>query len=73
MINAFIICDEKISSKNQCETLVSELKKKKKVNCDHLIIKKNFFHCLPNVLIFYFLNLINLHLILYKNMLMTLF
>ena len=32
MINAFIICDEKISSKNQCETLVSELRKKKKLN-----------------------------------------
>ena len=30
MINAFIIYDEKISSKNQCETLLSELRKKKK-------------------------------------------
>ena len=29
MINAFIICDEKISSKNQCETLVVSLEKKK--------------------------------------------
>ena len=60
MIKALIIYDEKTSSKNQCETLVSELKKKKKVNCDHLIIKKNFFHCLPNILIFSFLSLINL-------------
>ena len=30
MIDAFIIYDEKISSKNQCETLLSELRKKKK-------------------------------------------
>ena len=59
MINAFIICDEKISSKNQCETLVSELRKKKKIKCDYLIIKKKIFHYLPNVLIFFILNLIN--------------
>ena len=58
MINAFIICDEKISSKNQCETLVSELRKKTKIKCDYLIIKKKIFHYLPNILIFYILNLI---------------
>ena len=58
MINAFIICDEKISSKNQCQTLVSELRKKIKIKCDYLIIKKNFFHYLPNILIFFILNLI---------------
>ena len=60
MIDTFIICDEKISSKNQCDSLVSELKKKKKIKCDYLIIKKKFFHYLPNVLIFYVLNFINL-------------
>ena len=59
MINAFIICDEKISSKNQCETLVVELRKKKKIKCDYLIIKKKIFHYLPNALIFFILNLIN--------------
>ncbi len=58
MIDAFIIYDEKISSKNQCETLLSELRKKKKIKCDYLIIKKNFFHYLPNILIFLILNLI---------------
>ena len=46
MINAFIICDEKISSKNQCETLLSELKKKK-VKCDYLILKKKSFIISP--------------------------
>ena len=56
MINAFIICDEKISSKNQCETLVSELRKKK-IKCDYLIIKKNL-SLSSNVLIFFILNLI---------------
>jgi len=59
MIKAFIIYDEKISSKNQCETLVNELRKKKKIKCDYLIIKKKFFHHLPNLLIFFVLNLIN--------------
>ena len=54
MINAFIICDEKISSKNQCETLVSELRKRIKIKCDYLIIKKKIFHYLPNILIFLF-------------------
>ena len=58
MINAFIIFDEKISSKNQCETLVSELRKKTKIKCDYLIIKKKIFHYLPNILIFFILNLI---------------
>ena len=60
MIDAFIIYDEKISSKNQCETLLSELRKKKKIKCDYLIIKKNFFHYLPNALIFLVLNFISL-------------
>jgi len=59
MIDAFIIFDEKISSKNQCETLVSELRKKIKIQCEYLVIKKNFFHHLPNVLIFFGLILRN--------------
>ena len=59
MIDAFIIYDEKISSKNQCETLVSELKKKK-INCDYLVIKKRFYHYLPNILIYYLLKVTNL-------------
>ena len=59
MINAFIIYDEKISSKNQCETLVSELRKKNLFKCDYLIIKKKIFHYLPNLLIFFVLNLLN--------------
>ena len=68
MINAFIICDEKISSKNQCETLVSELRKKKKIKCDYLIIKKKILHYFPNVLIFFVLNLMNfLNLSKHKN------
>lgn len=58
-MDACIIYDEKASSKNQCETLVSELRKKKKVKCDYLVIKKNFFHYLPNVLIFFILSLID--------------
>ena len=40
MIDALIIYDEKISSKNQCEALLSELRKNKKINCEHLIKKK---------------------------------
>ena len=68
MINAFIICDEKISSKNQCETLVSELRKKAKIKCDYLIVKKKTFHYLPNILIFFILNLIKfVKLSKYKN------
>lgn len=59
MIDAFIIYDEKISSKNQCETLISELRKKIKIKCEYLVIKKNFFHHLPNVLIFFGLILRN--------------
>ena len=59
MIDAFIIYDEKISSKNQCETLVNELRKKKKIKCEYLIIKKKPYHYLPNVLIYFILNLIN--------------
>lgn len=56
MIDALIIYDEKISSKNQCEALLSELRRNKKINCEYLIIKKNFFHFFPNSLIFFFLN-----------------
>ena len=59
MIDAFIIYDEKISSKNQCETLVNELRKKKKIKCEYLIIKKKTYHYLPNVMIYFILNLIN--------------
>jgi mitochondrial fission protein ELM1 len=59
MIDAFIIYDEKISSKNQCETLVNELRKKKKIKFEYLIIKKKPYHYLPNVLIYFILNLIN--------------
>ena len=55
MIDALIIYDEKISSKNQCEALLSELRRNKKINCEYLIIKKNFFHFFPNSLIFFFL------------------
>ena len=46
MIDALIIYDEKISSKNQCEALLSELRRNKKINCEYLIIKKKFFHFL---------------------------
>ena len=57
MIRSLIIYDEKPSSRNQCETLLNELKKKKKIECDRLLVRKKIFHHLPNVLIFILLKI----------------
>ena len=56
MIRSLIIYDEKPSSRNQCETLLNELKKKK-IECDRLLVRKKIFHHLPNVLIFILLKI----------------
>ena len=47
MIRSLIIYDEKPSSRNQCETLLNELKKKKKIECDRLLVRKKSFITYP--------------------------
>ena len=52
-----IIVDEKLSSVNQCQSIVNELKKKnnKKFLIKYLTIKLNFMKYLPNFFIYYFI------------------
>ena len=54
MMHGLIIYDEKLSSKNQCEILIGNLKKKHKIKYDCLIVKRKIIHYLPNSLIFIF-------------------
>ena len=57
MLKILVIVDEKKSSKNQCEALISQLKLKRKLIYKSIIIKKNLFHWMPNFLIFYILKI----------------
>ncbi len=52
-----VIIDEKLSSINQCQSIVNELKKKtnKKILIKYITIKLNFMRYLPNFFIYYFI------------------
>ena len=55
MKRILVITDEKKSSVNQCEALIAELKKKKKVTVEYQTIKRKLIHELPNILIYIYL------------------
>jgi len=52
MSKALVITDEKKSSINQCNALINEIKKKKKLNVDYRLIRKNIINHLPNSLLY---------------------
>lgn len=55
MHRILVILDNKQSSKNLCEALISEIKKIKRISTDYLIINKEIIHYLPNILIYLYL------------------
>ena len=63
MKKILIITDDKRSSLNQCEALLNDLKKMDKFYVSYKKIKKNFFHKMPNAIIYFVLFCVSL----YKN------
>ncbi len=55
MKKVLIITDEKKSSYNQCEALLYYLKKKVKLKTEHIKIKRELTHTLPNFVIYIYL------------------
>ncbi len=60
MKRILVITDEKKSSINQCEALIEELKKRKRLNVEYQTIKRKFIHEFPNFFIYFYL-LINFY------------
>ena len=60
MKKILIISDGKKSSLNQCEALLNELKKIDKYYVSYMVIRKLFFHKLPNVAIYFYLFCVSL-------------
>ena len=52
MFKILVITDDKLSSLNQCNSLISELKITKKIKLRYIKIKKSFFHFFPNSFIY---------------------
>ena len=52
MFKILVITDTKLSSINQCNSVVNELTSSKKINLQHIKIKKSFFHFFPNSFIY---------------------
>ena len=52
MFKVLVITDDKLSSLNQCNSLISELKITKKIKLKYIKIKKSFFHFFPNSFIY---------------------
>ena len=57
MHRILVLTDNKQSSKNLCEALVTEIKKIKKISTDYLIINKGILHYFPNILIYLYLKI----------------
>lgn len=57
MYRILVLSDNKQSSNNLCEALISEIKKIKKISTDYLIINKGIIHYLPNILIYLYLKI----------------
>ena len=55
MKKVLIITDEKKSSYNQCDSLLSYLKKKVKLETEYLRIERELIHNLPNLAIYIYL------------------
>ncbi len=55
MKRILVIIDEKKSSLNQCNALLSEYKKGRKIKVKYKVISKRLIHYLPNLLIYYLL------------------
>ena len=53
MFKILVITDDKLSSLNQCNSLISELKITKKIKLKYIKIKKSFFHFFPNSFIYF--------------------
>ncbi len=66
MKKVLIITDEKKSSVNQCEALINQLKKKKKIQVEYFLIQRRFIHEFPNFLIYFYL-LINSYRVKYND------
>ena len=47
MFKILVITDGKLSSLNQCNSIINELKIAKKINLRYIKIKKSFFHFFP--------------------------
>ena len=52
MFKILVITDGKLSSLNQCNSIINELKIAKKVKLRYIKIKKSFFHFFPNSFIY---------------------
>ena len=52
MFKILVITDGKLSSLNQCNSIINELKIAKKIKLRYIKIKKSFFHFFPNSLIY---------------------
>ena len=57
MHRILVLSDNKQSSNNLCEALISEIKKIKRISTDYLIINKGIVHYLPNILIYLYLKI----------------
>ena len=57
MFNILAITDNKLSSLNQCNSIINELKKisKKKIEVEHMRVNLGFFSFFPNFMIYIFL------------------
>ena len=55
MKRILVIIDEKRSSLNQCNALLREYKKGRKIKVKYKVISKRLIHYLPNLLIYYYL------------------
>ena len=55
MKRILVITDEKKSSLHQCEALITELKKTKKINVEYQTVKRKFIHEFPNLFIYFYL------------------
>ena len=53
MFKILIITDTKLSSLNQCNSIVSELKSSKIIEIKYIKIYKSFFHLFPNSIIYF--------------------
>ena len=52
MFKILVITDNKLSSLNQCNSIINELKIAKKIKLKYIKIKKSFFHFFPNSFIY---------------------
>ena len=53
MFKILVITDTKLSSINQCNSIINEITSFKKINLQHIKIKKSFFHFFPNSFIYF--------------------